>query len=129
MLASPAISSIVLTDPGLLCSGQPAALACNVTDGDSLQWIYDVQGTMPFLFEVINPRVERLPSSDPVIVPSDDEFTLSLLSPTTPGPHLASQISSQASLRMNGRTMRCTGVLRNGSLVTGDVILEVVSGA
>ena len=123
-------ASSVLTDPGQLCDGQPATVTCTITDGDNLRWIYDADGSMVFRFQLISPRLESFPPTDPVLVPGGDEFTLSLLSPRTPplGPDLVSQISFEASVRMNGRTLRCDAFTRSGGRVMRDVILEVVSG-
>ena len=111
-------SSIALTDPGPLCSGQPATLTCNITGGNLLVWTYDRDR-----FITIEPVLAPLP--DPVVRISDTiAFTVSLLMPTSL--HLVSLISFIASERMNGMRLRCDGATATEA-VEESVSLLVIS--
>ena len=116
-------ASSVLTDPGPLCPGQTTTLTCNITGGSRLNWDYDAGTGMRGRIATINPSLDALPSSNPVLV-FGVEFTVSLLMPTSP--HFVSQISFQASAMMTSGVIHCFTAVAP-AVVDESVTLQVIN--
>ena len=109
--------SAILTDPGLVCEGDPVVLTCTIPMGVQLIWRYngDLIGN-----GAVQP--DRLPPDNPDTV-GGVVFTLSLLEDTSPD-DLVSQLSFTASTDMDGGTIQCAGT--NGtSSVSDDSVIQV----
>lgn len=109
--------SSILTDPGPLCPGVTTVLTCNVTRGDIQIWGYDGM------------RVARTSIGDitqpvsPVQV-GGITFSIRVLSFD---PNLASQLSFNASVVMEGRIISCDTLLINTTAVLRNILLQFIS--
>ena len=92
--------SAILTDPGLVCTGDTVLLTCTIPNGTLLGWSYEG--------EIIGNGVyspPNVPPTNPDIV-GGVVFTHSLLSTS---PDLVSQLGFTASSDLNGGIIRCAG--------------------
>ena len=112
--------SAILTDPGLVCTGDTVLLTCTIPRGVQQVWSYngDTIGDGQ-----VTPG--RLPPTNPDTVPEMGgvEFTLSLLEGST-SPDLVSQLSFTASTDMDGGTIQCAGSDGTSS-VSDDSVIQV----
>ena len=92
--------SAILTDPGLVCTGDTVLLTCTIPNGITLGWSYDGE----FIGDGVY-RPPNVPPTNPDTV-GGVVFTHSLLSTS---PDLLSQLGFTASTDMNGGIIRCDG--------------------
>ena len=113
-----------MTDPGLLCTGQPVTLTCDIAGGTDLTWNYIFGGTTERIANII-PLLGTFPPPDPIDV-SGIEFMVTVQMPTIPD--LVSNISFVANPVMNGRMLQCSGATATGQ-VDSSITLEVASSS